>query len=353
MIGCSNSNPKFGYLSLHINPRVDILLDDSRVVDHYVLLNEEAEILLAGEDLKGLTVEETIELVLDQAVKTGYIDVFSADNVVSVFATDGGEDDLQTLAESKIASFLSERAIAAAVVAQIDVDAAIERIAEELDVSTLQAKMIQTYRELAPSISDDGSDFNLEELAESLGELFDASLGAFETADEASAIILQDRYITDLSDVLFLFAQNVANGTITLPDLTGLKERFLTNYASEVAKIQTRNQERSAFVAAETAGSVNEYLIGDFEFALSSNNWPYIVNYYDISFAENGTYFENWSVTSRFDGQTMTSNYIGNWNVADGQLSLSGSPLFRFFVSNGRIGAYNQDDELILFNKIS
>jgi len=213
--------------------------------------------------------------------------------------------------------------------------------------------MIQTYREMAPSKTDDGSDYSLKELAESLGEMFDASLSAFETTDESSANILQDRYIADLFDVLLLFAQNVANGTITLPDLTGLNERFLTNYASEVAKIQTRNQERSAFVAAETTGSINEYLIGDFEFALSSNNWPYIVNYYNISFTENGTYFEDWSITSRFDGQTMTSNYIGLWNVADGQLSLSGSPLFRFFVSNGRIGAYNQDDELILFNKIS
>jgi hypothetical protein len=86
--GCGEKAEPFGYVSIHINPKIDILIDDSQNVEHFVLLNEEAEILLSGEDLKGLPVTAAVEKILDLSIETGYIDVFSRDNVVSVFATD-------------------------------------------------------------------------------------------------------------------------------------------------------------------------------------------------------------------------------------------------------------------------
>lgn len=351
--GCSNKAGSFGYVSIRINPKIDLLIDGSQNVDHFIVLNEEAEILLAGEDLNGMSVLSAIEKILDLSIETGYIDVFSKDNVVAVFATDTKDSDLQDQVESHIQTYLSAKAVAAAVIAQTAVDASIQALGDAHDVSNLQAKMIQTYLGLNPKTTESSAvGYSLKELHELLSELFDEGMDLFREQREAAALTKKNAFVDDLESVLDLFFESVAAGVLTLPDLTGLNEKFLADYSAELAKILARNQERIDFLAAKASGSMESYLVGEFEFAVSSQGWPHTVNHYHIEFQENGIYFESWSITSKFDGQTSTSDYIGSWQIEDGRLLLSGSPMFRFYVSNGSIYAYDEDGEQILFHKV-
>jgi hypothetical protein len=353
MVGCSNNTPDFGYVSIRINPKIDILLDSSQNVESFIVLNEEAEILLAGEDLNGKNVFNAIETILDLSIATGYIDVFTNDNVIAVFASDTSDTNLQSEVESHIQTYLSGKAIAAAVLSQLAIDASTGILAETHDVPLLHAKLIQTYLGLHPKETESKAlEYSYNDLHGLLQTEFDAVMEEFQRQREAAAQAIKELYLADNENVLSFFLDGVAQGLITLPDISGLKERFLAHYDTEIAKIDSRNTERTAFLEAKESGSIEGYIVGEFEFALSSQNWPSIVNYYNIDFLENGTYFESWSITSRFDGQTMTSDYIGSWQIVDGRLSLSGSPLFRFFVSNGTILAYNQEDELLMFHKV-
>lgn len=348
LFGCAKNEEAFGYVSIHINPKIDILLDDSQTVTHYALLNEEAKVLLAGEDLKGLAVNDAIDKILDLAIQTGYIDVFSTDNVVSVFATDTEDVALQDQVESHIQNYLNSKAIATAVVLQTAVDASLKQIGEDQGVSDLQAKMIQTYLAMNNGITtEEAKVYSVGELLGFLKTNFDDSLASFRSTRESEYLTLKELLIEDLSDLLDLFEEGVENGTITLPDMTGLKDRFMQNYLTEIAAILTRNQERIDYVESKVDGTVSNYVIGKFECGVSTSHLPYTINYYTISFNEVGTYFESWSITA--NGQTSTSDYIGSWSTVDGKLSLSGQTLFRFFLSGGNIVAYDDNGDRIEF----
>lgn len=348
VLGCAKKEEAFGYVSIHINPKIDILLDDSQTVTHYALLNEEAEILLAGEDLKGLGANAAIEKVLDLAIQAGYIDVFSTDNVVSVFATDTKEDLMQSDVELHIQNYLNSKAVAAAVISQKAVDSSLTQIGETHGVSDLQAKMIQTYLAMNSGVTETkAAEYGMGELLGFLKTNFDDWLAAFRSERETQARTVFELLVEDLSDVLDLFEEGVENGTITLPDMTGLKEKFLQNYQAEIAKILLRNQDRQRFVETKQEGDISAYLIGEFESGVSTSHLPYTINYYHITFLENGTYFESWSITA--NDQTSTSDYIGSWSTTDGKLTLSGQTLFRFFLTGGRIVAYDDNGDRIAF----
>lgn len=87
---------EYNYVLLEINPRVEFIVDkDFRVVS-YAPINDEARVILAGENLKGMDIDDACVKFIDVCAKTGYIDVEGEDNAINLTIIDGPTQALDT-----------------------------------------------------------------------------------------------------------------------------------------------------------------------------------------------------------------------------------------------------------------
>ncbi|MDO9628317.1 MAG: hypothetical protein Q7I99_00330 [Acholeplasmataceae bacterium] len=87
IVGCSNSvSANDTYVTLDINPSVELIVTPKERVVYANPLNADGEILLAELDLVGMKLEVAIALIIETAVELGYIDLEAEETIVSVTA---------------------------------------------------------------------------------------------------------------------------------------------------------------------------------------------------------------------------------------------------------------------------
>jgi len=74
------------YVTLDINPSVELIVNRREVVVYANPLNEDGEVLLAEIDVIGLDLDEAIDLIIQTAIELGYIDIDAEETIVSVTA---------------------------------------------------------------------------------------------------------------------------------------------------------------------------------------------------------------------------------------------------------------------------
>ena len=74
------------YVTLDINPSVELIVTPKEKVIYANPLNEDGELLLANLDLIGLDLEEAIDLIIEESIKLGFIDIDAEETLVSVSA---------------------------------------------------------------------------------------------------------------------------------------------------------------------------------------------------------------------------------------------------------------------------
>lgn len=107
------------YVTIDINPSVELALNSDDEVIDVVALNEDADIITSDLDLVGLSVEDATKLIIDSATETGYIDEFGTDNVVTVTAYSEDENVVDSIEEKvvvKAESVLEEKNIFGSIV---------------------------------------------------------------------------------------------------------------------------------------------------------------------------------------------------------------------------------------------
>lgn len=72
------------YVSVDINPSIEFVVDGNDVVESYLFLNEDAEILCSDLDFVGMNVDEAVALFLQTATDAGYVDPEGNDNAVLI-----------------------------------------------------------------------------------------------------------------------------------------------------------------------------------------------------------------------------------------------------------------------------
>lgn len=86
----------YNYVLLEINPRIEFIVDkDFRVVS-YAPINDDARVILAGENLKGMDIDDACVKFIDICARTGYIDVEGEDNAINLTIIDGLTQALDT-----------------------------------------------------------------------------------------------------------------------------------------------------------------------------------------------------------------------------------------------------------------
>ncbi len=82
---CTNTaNAEETYVTIDINPSVELIVNGNEKVVYANALNEDAEVLLAELDLIGMDVEAATDLIIETAIALGYIDVDAVDTLVEV-----------------------------------------------------------------------------------------------------------------------------------------------------------------------------------------------------------------------------------------------------------------------------
>ncbi len=74
------------YLTVDINPSVELIVNRNEKVVYANPLNEDAEVLLASIELIGLDLDDALDLVIQTAIELGYIDVEADESYVYVSA---------------------------------------------------------------------------------------------------------------------------------------------------------------------------------------------------------------------------------------------------------------------------
>ena len=93
-VGCANADKKDGktYVSVDINPSVNLVVDGEGKVESVEAANEDAQVMLYGEVIVGKTAEEAFELIANLAVECGYLTEENSGVNVTVVAGNGSAD---------------------------------------------------------------------------------------------------------------------------------------------------------------------------------------------------------------------------------------------------------------------
>ncbi len=95
LAGCSTKASEVDtFVGLRINPEVGMLVNEDGEVTDVIPLNVDGDVIVADIDVIGMDVEEAAEVIVEEAVEAGYIDVEATDTEVFV--------DVQGNEESKV-----------------------------------------------------------------------------------------------------------------------------------------------------------------------------------------------------------------------------------------------------------
>jgi hypothetical protein len=252
LVACSDTEEveysDYTYLSLEMNPAVDFVLDAEEKVLTYRFRNEEAEVIAAGLDLVGKNYEEALHLYLNAAIETGYIDTDRNDNAVMIQA--GGKEDsvnnqFMVQVQTKLQTFFQENAIGAVVLKNEEVDEEAKELVDTYEVTYGFAKMVLAYMEanedavLETVIEMEPKDLMTDFVAEA-----NQYRDRYQNQIEAGAQAVKDELVEALQAKVQAHRQAVIDETATQPDMTGVKDDYLENFASLQAQYRSRNQTR-------------------------------------------------------------------------------------------------------------
>lgn len=169
-----SDNEELTYVTIDINPSIQLGLNADEEVVEVIPLNDDGDILLSGLDLKGLTLDEATEQVIDTATETGYIDEFGEDNVVAITAYTEDEET-RTAIENKVIekakNVLEGRKIYSEVVPGLMTDE-LKAEAEQYDISNGKMLLIEKATLLDNSLSkDDLVNLSVKDIQSSIREI--------------------------------------------------------------------------------------------------------------------------------------------------------------------------------------
>ena len=275
----------YTYLSLEMNPAVDFVIDSEGKVYTYSFRNEEAEIVAAGLEMEGKTYEEALHLYLNAAIDTGYIDITREDGAVMIQAggkKDSENNEFMVQVQEKLQIFFQENAIGAVVLKNEEVDEEAEALVETYDISYGFAKMILAYVQLNPdAVIADLAEMQPKDLVDDLVKEANQYRSRYQNEIQAGAQAVKDELVEALQAQIQAHRQEVENGTKTQPDISGLKENYMNNFATLHESYLNRNQTRLQQAKEKVSGNSPMYFSLDInpgiDFVIDGNG--YVLSY--------------------------------------------------------------------------
>lgn len=253
------------YITLDINPSIEIITDEEGLVAQVNALNEDAQVLLVDTDFTKKTIEETVEEIINLATELGYIDI-TAENAI-VVTTLAENDNITNKLEEKINDIIrkvtKKQEIKMDIInARHEAKQEMKDLAASLNVSIGKLKLIQVAVELDPSLTlEQAATMPVKDLNKIVKDVRNEMKDIIKDKEKASFIELKTRmyYSIQLSKVQFvynsileasddIFTEILEGTTVTVEEL---KTTFKNYYDELVALEDTYNEE-------EIEGAINE-----------------------------------------------------------------------------------------------
>lgn len=164
LVGCKFAGgEKLTYMSIDVNPSVELLFNQKKIVVTFAALNEEAEVVIEGNTFVGLPVTAAIETYLNELIETGFIDVDADDNAVliTVANADGEaaeEEEMNDMCNT-VEGYFARKRVKTAVVKNKEFNDDIKTNAKGLKVSPGKYQLAKRASEC------DDADLSVEEAA--------------------------------------------------------------------------------------------------------------------------------------------------------------------------------------------
>ena len=152
-VGCNTSSNDVynlkrvnnAYITVDINPSIEIITDDKGLVAEVNGLNDDAISLLIDTDFTGKSVDVVIDEILELAIDHGYLD-FNTENAILI--TTGAEtpeetEELEKNVSLKVAAYIEERKMNVEVLkASLEATEGIKEVAAQYNISVGKVKII-------------------------------------------------------------------------------------------------------------------------------------------------------------------------------------------------------------------
>jgi hypothetical protein len=273
VLGCNSVAAEEAYVTIDINPSIDLTVNNKDKVIDANALNEDGETLLLELDLIGLSYEDAIELILDKAIDLGFIDVDSTETVVSVSAIGETAEFGETIRNkvmTKINEAFQERAMMGKAVQKAADESTVAQ-AGQLGTSPEKLNLAKRACEMDDTLAlEDAVEMTPEQLMAKIAtkkaenkEINQALMEEFKAARQ----LIWDEYMPDIQaleaqiatleasngDTTALEAELATLRTAFQNEMATLRDTYHSDSEAEKARIRTEYNARISEHASEVA----------------------------------------------------------------------------------------------------
>ena len=138
---------KDAYITIDINPSIEIITGEDGYIVQVNPLNQEAEVLLSGSNFVSKTINEAIDEIIKLAADLGYLD-FTVENAILVTTlvdNPDEEDSLQAIIKKRIEAYIKDSKMRINIYrTKLENEEGLNEISEQYNISLGKAKLI-TY----------------------------------------------------------------------------------------------------------------------------------------------------------------------------------------------------------------
>ena len=98
-LGDNKDSAGVTYITMRINPEIELVADDDMQIVATNAINEDGEIVLSQLELVGMDADDAAEAFTEKATELGYIDVESEENTVYIDVVSDDEEDNEDIKE--------------------------------------------------------------------------------------------------------------------------------------------------------------------------------------------------------------------------------------------------------------
>lgn len=336
LVSCQNKTTEkaYGIIDIQINPSITIVVDANYKVVSFMPANDDAEILLSDMDIIGLDDEEAVEQIIEEAYKSGFLDVMSEENIIELFATHEKDENYHQDLFANIKTFIENDNLPFALLdplERLDMD-------EETYLNQLYTQLSNDMTVTDPSIND-------------LQGVIQSVYDTYKDLPKVEEIQIKKDLVESEAIVISEF-EEMERDPITYMMLDA---HAAFNYETIVQQMEERSSDKLDYVEAKRNEQMESYLAGNYTFELSTQELTYFVNYHTIDLNSDGTYLQRLSYTSKVANQTTSQDSTGTWQILDGVLVLTNTGGFNeyFSISSNRLYKEEVSGSKIFFVKVS
>lgn len=273
-----------GYVTISINPEVQLEVDANNKVVGYNALNEDADVLMSDLEVVGLDIDAATKLILDSAMEAGYLDEYTAENAIIITAVkdnDEEQKELEAKVMANVKAHLEEKKVYA-VQAAVKLGDALKEEATALEISNGKMLLIETAVKLNPAlVKADLAKLTVKEIQAEIKTVVKERHDALKTSKEelktewqAKKAELKADYRQEVDALKNELKTNIANyDKLTAKDqIAKVKEVIATKKVELRTKLATIKQEVKTYVEENNYTTVKENVVDTIRAVIRKGN---------------------------------------------------------------------------------